>query len=192
MDVKCPCNNCSEHLEFDRSAVGPTVACPHCGMDTVLFIPQVPMDSQPSEPESAPKPKPKWAKIVEHEQKRTTYRGGVEGRLEKTGDNFWAFGICGLVFGLFAALILIVEGQITWAGVSCIAGIVAFVQGAVINTLFGAGAEIIRLLKKSNGVKFSGEISQGTDHSPRAFWRGGGRGKKDCFGSPSHYNSPDD
>ena len=35
----CPCNVCSEHLEFDRSAAGSTVACPHCGVDTVLFIP---------------------------------------------------------------------------------------------------------------------------------------------------------
>jgi hypothetical protein len=39
MNVKCSCNICSQHLEFDQSAAGSTVACPHCGMDTVLFIP---------------------------------------------------------------------------------------------------------------------------------------------------------
>ena len=60
MDVKCPCNNCSEHLEFDESAAGETIACPHCGMDTVLFIPKAPV-AQPIEPESAPKPETKRA-----------------------------------------------------------------------------------------------------------------------------------
>ena len=58
MDVKCPCNICSGHLEFDRSAVGSTVACPHCGMDTVLFIPKVPVDLLQTEPELAPEPTP--------------------------------------------------------------------------------------------------------------------------------------
>ena len=53
--MKCPCNNCSEHLEFEESAAGETVKCPHCGMDTVLFVPPVPLDSRQSEPESAPK-----------------------------------------------------------------------------------------------------------------------------------------
>ena len=39
MFVKCKCNNCSEHLEFDQANVCKTIQCPHCGMDTVLFIP---------------------------------------------------------------------------------------------------------------------------------------------------------
>lgn len=38
----CPCNNCSGNLEFDSAHAGETVNCPHCGMDTVLFMPQVP------------------------------------------------------------------------------------------------------------------------------------------------------
>lgn len=47
MLVKCPCNNCSGHLEFESGNVGVTVPCPHCGLDTRLFTPQVPL--QPAE-----------------------------------------------------------------------------------------------------------------------------------------------
>ena len=43
----CTCNTCSGHLEFDASRAGETTQCPHCGTDTILFIP------------SAPTPKPK-------------------------------------------------------------------------------------------------------------------------------------
>src|SRR5208282_783045 len=48
MLIKCPCNNCSGHLEFEAHQVGVTVSCPHCGLDTVLFIPQAPLVSSPS------------------------------------------------------------------------------------------------------------------------------------------------
>jgi len=163
MDLKCPCNNCSEHLEFDESAAGETVKCPHCGVDTVLFIPQVALDSQPREPELAPKPKPKTAKIVAHEQKKATFRGGIEERLDNSGDVFGGLGVAGGGGALCGALFLLLAGQITWAVVCAIAATIAFAQGVVINTLFKTGAEAIRLLKKSNGLKFSGEISQPTE-----------------------------
>ena len=42
MFEKCSCNHCSGHVEFDASHAGQVVACPHCGMETVLFVPQVP------------------------------------------------------------------------------------------------------------------------------------------------------
>jgi hypothetical protein len=38
VDVKCKCNNCSESLAFDAAYSGQTVECPHCHMDTMLFI----------------------------------------------------------------------------------------------------------------------------------------------------------
>jgi DNA-directed RNA polymerase subunit RPC12/RpoP len=161
----CPCNNCSGNLEFDAARVGETAKCPHCGMDTVLFIPQVPVDSPPSKPELAPKPKPNKAKIIKlpHKQHVTTpYRGGIEESLENTGRTFGYLGGCAGGCGLIAACVLLVIGQTTWAVVCCIAAIVAFVQGAVLERLFKAGAEIIRLLKKFNGLKFSGQISQPT------------------------------
>ena len=39
MNSACACNLCSGHIEFESSAVGQTIACPHCGMDTMLFMP---------------------------------------------------------------------------------------------------------------------------------------------------------
>jgi DNA-directed RNA polymerase subunit RPC12/RpoP len=36
----CACNVCSQKIEFDPSRAGETIVCPHCGMDTLLFIPR--------------------------------------------------------------------------------------------------------------------------------------------------------
>jgi hypothetical protein len=38
--VTCSCNNCDGHLEFERLRAGERVDCPHCGMETLLYIPQ--------------------------------------------------------------------------------------------------------------------------------------------------------
>lgn len=34
----CPCNVCSQKIEFDPSRAGETIPCPHCGMETRIFI----------------------------------------------------------------------------------------------------------------------------------------------------------
>jgi hypothetical protein len=52
----CTCNTCSGHLEFEASNAGTTVQCPHCGMDTVLFVPAVPGNHEAEE--EAPPPRP--------------------------------------------------------------------------------------------------------------------------------------
>lgn len=36
---KCPCNNCSAKIEFETGHAGETVTCPHCQLETVLFVP---------------------------------------------------------------------------------------------------------------------------------------------------------
>lgn len=49
--VKCRCQHCNGNIEFDPelldktgeaggSTLGQTIACPHCGMETLLYIPQ--------------------------------------------------------------------------------------------------------------------------------------------------------
>jgi hypothetical protein len=58
MKTKCSCNNCSGHLEFDESAAGSTVVCPHCGMDTLLFIPFVERAQEKPKPTPPPDPPP--------------------------------------------------------------------------------------------------------------------------------------
>jgi DNA-directed RNA polymerase subunit RPC12/RpoP len=37
--IKCKCNNCSSHIEFDAETAGETVQCPNCSLETVLFVP---------------------------------------------------------------------------------------------------------------------------------------------------------
>jgi len=61
---------------------------------------------------------------------------------------------------LIAVLFMLDANQPAWAVACLIAGAVSVLQGIAINMLFKAGAEVTRLLKKSNGLKFSGEISQ--------------------------------
>jgi hypothetical protein len=38
MFIKCTCNACSGHLEFEETGAGSKVICPHCGWETVLFV----------------------------------------------------------------------------------------------------------------------------------------------------------
>lgn len=53
-DYKTKCQNCSGHIEFDASSFAPgetrTVECPHCHLDTLLFVrrtPDAPAKPQP-------------------------------------------------------------------------------------------------------------------------------------------------
>jgi hypothetical protein len=37
--AKCSCSHCAGHLEFDTAYAGEWIACPHCGKETLLYIP---------------------------------------------------------------------------------------------------------------------------------------------------------
>lgn len=37
---KCACQMCNAHLEFETARAGETATCPHCNLDTILFIPR--------------------------------------------------------------------------------------------------------------------------------------------------------
>lgn len=39
MLVKCVCNCCAGHLEFEEENAGEQIDCPHCGFETTLFLP---------------------------------------------------------------------------------------------------------------------------------------------------------
>jgi hypothetical protein len=43
----CPCNLCSQNIEFDSEHAGEPIACPHCGMETTLFVPPSPKNEPP-------------------------------------------------------------------------------------------------------------------------------------------------
>ncbi len=43
MFVKCSCEQCNGHIEFDEGYAGLPIVCPHCGSETRLFIPSGPL-----------------------------------------------------------------------------------------------------------------------------------------------------
>ena len=51
----CRCQHCDGGVEFEISRAGESVVCPHCKMETVLFVP--PADSTPQELFHKPAPK---------------------------------------------------------------------------------------------------------------------------------------
>lgn len=55
--VKCRCNNCSENIEFESADAGKRATCPHCGLDTLLYI-------QSQDPKPPKKEKPPEAPIT--------------------------------------------------------------------------------------------------------------------------------
>lgn len=83
MDAKCTCNHCFGHLGFDAEHAGETIQCPHCGMETVLFIPEVVRRSLP-QVETVPPPNPelKTARIVEQTASKSV---GADWRLKQIG-----------------------------------------------------------------------------------------------------------
>lgn len=46
MNVKCECQNCHGHLQFDSEGIGLTIDCPHCGAKTQLYLPQKKLDKR--------------------------------------------------------------------------------------------------------------------------------------------------
>ncbi len=52
--TKCSCGHCDGHLEFDTAYAGERVACPHCGKETLLYIPST--ANPPPTPYPAPGP----------------------------------------------------------------------------------------------------------------------------------------
>ena len=52
MSAKCVCNNCPGRIEFDESSAGQIVTCPHCGLETELYVPQ----GKPEEKAAQPSP----------------------------------------------------------------------------------------------------------------------------------------
>ena len=50
MLVKCICNNCSAHLEFESAEAGRVIVCPTCGIETKLYVPGSVSSRPPANP----------------------------------------------------------------------------------------------------------------------------------------------
>lgn len=61
--AKCPCNHCNGKIEFDIEHAGKAISCPHCGMETLLFIPQLEEPPKPNKPLPSLGPAGKWVLI---------------------------------------------------------------------------------------------------------------------------------
>jgi hypothetical protein len=79
MDAKCSCRYCNGHIAFDSAMAEQLVAYPHCGMETKLFVPDIP---------AIKPPKPPSAKDIRVEVKR-----GIS-----------PLGIAALVLGILSCL----------------------------------------------------------------------------------------
>ncbi len=64
MLVKCNCNNCSAHLEFESVDAGRAITCPTCGIETKLYVPGGRTGQQPQIPNRIKKNKLKFGLIV--------------------------------------------------------------------------------------------------------------------------------
>jgi hypothetical protein len=89
------------------------------------------------------------------------YEGGKEGTLETLGGVLLALGIVGLIAGVAIAVSRDdwAEGGSSWVWI--IVGGASLIWGIVTFALLGAAAEAIRLLKKTVGMHYAGEISEG-------------------------------
>ena len=154
--VTCPCRYCNGLIEFDASLfqTGTTTNCPHCGMETALFIPKIPVKAIDKIPE-------KTAKLIEQKEK-AHYYGGMEDTLENVGGIFLFLGVLGGIAAIIMAIVAFnSDHDETGIGVDLLCvGFISILAGAVNRIFLRAGAEIIRLLKKISGLKFSGEITQ--------------------------------
>jgi hypothetical protein len=98
--------------------------------------------------------------------------GGKEGQLEGLGTFFLVAGIVGAAFGLwYSGYVTKVESYDDWGDEFSAAWIyislASLIQGIFFYILLTAGAEVLRLLKKLNGLPYGGEIS--TPHRAEAF-----------------------
>ena len=156
--MKCNCNTCSGHLEFDPAHVGMAIQCPLCGMETVLYEPTTSPAATPPTEETKPQ---KTASIV-----KGAYTVGdtVERKLDSAGSILLGLGIAGAVIGLIAGIVLLANldsERSASPAVMCFAfAIACFLQGYVFCVFFRGMAEMVRLLKKANGIKYSDKITE--------------------------------
>ena len=94
------------------------------------------------------------------------YSGGIEGKMSGLGNFFFIIGIIGIIACVIeSGNVSKISTSSGWGedGFSTIwiaYGVYILIHGIALFILMKAGAEVIRLLKKLNGLKFGGKISE--------------------------------
>lgn len=177
--VTCPCQHCNGHIQFDRLqllAGNSKIDCPHCGLETVLFVPP---EKKPSKGSfwwklriiwkslllgvpaklNLKSEAPKTAKLVRFEAE---WERNLEEKLDNSAETMRVFGIISVVIGIFVGCGIGINSDsknaayIAWTIV--IGSVAALLINYSISLLFNAAAEMIRLLKKQARVPFSGQF----------------------------------
>jgi hypothetical protein len=173
--IKCSCNNCSGHLQFERQHAGQRVDCPHCGMETLLYVPQgVPPVTPPPPPITTAEGEPAFlneggvavtkTRFMVHAQTyalaNITSVSAARIPAKRGGAQFWVF--LGVVVSALALFALCKASRETWLVCLCwliggltIAG-VAFsilknLQDSYVVVLNTAGNETKALTSRDQG-----------------------------------------
>jgi hypothetical protein len=148
--VTCPCQHCNGHIQFDPATLSPNnnkTTCPHCSMETILFVP-------PPQPTSPPKPKTATLFRIE-----AAWEGNLEEKLDDAAIGIRGIGIVSGVIGIIIAVVIGSNSdspnRAYFAWTAVLGAVGTLVVTSSISLLFNAAAEMIRLLKKQAGVPFA-------------------------------------
>lgn len=98
------------------------------------------------------------------EEQRQTKSGAIESKLDGVGSFYLFISILSMVI----CILLSQEESVKQTGLSSFwiaLGIGSTAQGIIFWIVFKASAEVIRLLKKLNGISYTGDISGTVDNS---------------------------
>jgi hypothetical protein len=105
--AKCRCGLCSGELEFEQSMAGQTAVCPHCGMDTALYLPPVAVLAPAPEPDKAPESKLTFCPVCKGSvspRARACPHCGEPGWFEKVSSLDF---ICRIVLKVWVAVVVL-------------------------------------------------------------------------------------
>jgi len=142
----CKCQNCPGELRFDEADAGQTVTCPHCQMDTVLFVPVAAVVFPP--PEAKPP-----STIIQDKPRAQRRSYFVENDLESIGTTCFVLGLILAAVGLLYMAVAAYMGDgfpPLWPIPTML---ILVTLGWLIRVIFRAFAEAIRQLRRMNSAK---------------------------------------
>ena len=171
-ETKCSCQFCNEHITFPMEMAGQMTVCPHCGLETKLFIPNVPVTSPPVPAKAQMQAVKNLPQSVSVEIKRSVSPLGIASLvLGIISCIFCWIPLLGLLVIPLAliGLVLAILGLIM-AGVSKKTGfafpvsgfIVCIVSGFIAIAISGGMAAALARGKRTNQEQLSNSSVQGT------------------------------